>query len=74
MGNNSTAKTIYMTLVTVKKQQQRHSSLPDLEDLNKFFASIGSILSSNLPKVTNTDTIQQVKNTMRLKLHQYLKT
>ena len=64
LGNNPTAKTIYKTLVTVKKQQQPHSSLPDLEDLNKYFASIGSILSSKLPKVTNTDTIQQVENTM----------
>ena len=64
LGNNPTAKTIYKTLMTVKKQQQHHSSLPDLEDLNKYFASIGSILSSNLPKVTNSDTIQQVENTM----------
>ena len=64
LGNNPTAKTIYKTLMTVKKQQQPHSSLPDLEDLNKYFASIGSILSSNLPKVTNSDTIQQVENTM----------
>ena len=64
LGNNPTAKTIYKTLMTVKKQQQPHSSLPDSEDLNKYFASIGSILSSNLPKVTNSDTIQQVENTM----------
>ena len=64
LENNPTAKTIYKTLMTVKKQQQPHSSLPDLEDLNKCFGSIGSILSSNLPKVTNSDTIQQVENTM----------
>ena len=45
LEKNSTAKTIYKTLVTVKKQQQPHSSLPDLEDLKKYLAAIGSILS-----------------------------
>ena len=50
--------------MTVKKQQQPHSLLPDLEDSNTYFASMGSILYSKRPKVTNADAIQQVENTM----------
>ena len=49
LGSNPTAKTIYRTLKTHKNEVVGFQDYPELNSLNKHFATIGSRLSSKLP-------------------------
>ena len=51
LGTNPTAKTIYKTLKSIKKQQDG-TNLPDLIVLNNHFISIGPKLSSKFTEIT----------------------
>ena len=49
LGSNPTANTKYRTSKSNKKEETKFQGYPDLDSLNKHFATIGSHLSSKLP-------------------------
>ena len=51
LGPNPTSKMIYKIFHTFKQQQQKLRKKPDLENLNNHFASVGTLLSSNLQSI-----------------------
>ena len=51
LGPTTTSKMIYKTQKTFKQQQQNPQKMPDLENRNKNFASVGTLLSSKLQSI-----------------------
>ena len=50
LGENPTPKQIYKTLKTKKNQAETANNLPDVEVLNNYFLSVGSLLSKKFKK------------------------
>ena len=59
LGPNPTSKTIYRNLKYQLSKNQKQPEIPDIEKLNEFFATIGSVLSK---KVEPHDEIVRVPN------------
>ena len=64
LGSNLTAKTIYRTLKTHKNEVVGFQDYPELNSLNKHFATIGSRLSSKLPMKNLTLNMPSNENSM----------
>ena len=64
LGSNPTAKTKYKTLKTHKNDDVRFQDYPELDSLNKHFATIGSRLSLMLPMKNLTFNMPATENSM----------
>ncbi|MEL6988783.1 MAG: reverse transcriptase family protein, partial [Bacteroidota bacterium] len=64
LGAEPTTRSIFRSLKSFKSQNDNISNLPDLEDLNKYFASIGPLLSSKFPPSDQSSMIRKIDNTM----------
>ena len=63
-GRNHTAKTLYRTLKTHKNEVVGFQDYPELNSLNKHFATIGSRLSSKVPMKKLTLNMPAKENSM----------
>ena len=64
LGPTPTSKMIYKSLKTFKQQQQKPRKMPDLENLNNHFASVGTLLSSKLQSIPFNYESRKILNSM----------
>ena len=66
LGKNPSSKTIYRTLKYQLAKNEPENSIPDIRKLNKYFTSIGQILSSKVPDYDSPVNVPNFEKTMGL--------
>lgn len=66
LGENPSSKTIYSTLKYQLAKDEHKNVIPDIEELNEYFTTIGQVLSSQVPGYDSSVTVPNFEKTMVL--------